>query len=132
MVRRPANESPRPERIDVMEGEIMEALVTPLGLLFPPLWCTFYFFLIIFFNCCIAQESKLSLYGIAFDLPFKMRCFSLSLGLGHAMVPFMMYGSNMVLKNWVMAIMGEVELMSGLFLLANVYVPTIFCILMFF
>lgn len=52
-------------------------------------------------------------------------------GFGYARVPLMMHRSNMMLRNLVMAKTGEVELMLGFFLSANVYVLTIFCIFIF-
>jgi len=65
-------------------------------------------------------------------LPFNDEETHCPSGLGHVRDLFMMYRSNMVLRNWVMAIMSEVELMLGVCLHANVYVLAIYCMLIFF
>lgn len=65
-------------------------------------------------------------------LPLNEEATHCPLGLGDASDHFYDMMEQHVFRNWVTTIMSEVELMLGFCPRANVYVPTIFCILILF
>jgi len=100
-----------------MEGVTVEAWVTPLCLFFPPLWWAFYFFLIMLFNWCIAQGSKIVLYDVAFVLPLRMRQFLVHQGWDMQGFRLKRWSSKCSRTRWLL--MGGIELMLGFFPCAN-------------